>query len=492
MAALRWVRSARLSTPAIVGLLTVLAAVARFTRLGHQSYWYDEAHTVWLVHFSFARMLSLLPSTETSPPLYFILAWLWAHLFGFGEVALRSLSALVGVATVPVVYLAAREYFSGRTALIATALAASSPMLVWYSQEARSYSLMVLLTTVALLAFGHVRQRPTKGWVITWSVAASLAMLTHYYAALVILPQGVWLFVRYRPVRMVRFGVEAVLACCLGLVVLLARQLIFLGPGTNWINQISLWHRLGQVPQTFALGPEAPVGGWLMVAFGVLSIVAVGLLVKRADRVERARATAVGALALAGGAIVAGLIVVGFDQLDSRNVMALWVPLVLVLAGGFGARRSGWIGLAGAAACCAIGVVCIVAVGVNGRLERPNWRGLASALGSQPDRAILAVDTCNLLPLSVYMPDLHAVPRGGAAVREVDVLVARQSSDWYVKCPSPSPSAGVPRQFAGLRQVGQARLVDGFALVRFESTQPLRLTPRLLADTGFHGIAVVQ
>ena len=166
-----------------MGLLTVVAAVARFTRLGHQSYWYDEAHTVWLVHFSFTKMLSLLPSTETSPPLYFVLAWIWAHLFGYGETALRSLSALAGVATVPVAYLAARQLFSRRIGVVAAALTATSPLLVWYAQEARAYSLMVLLTAIALLAFAHLRQRPTRGWMIVWSVAAAQSKNTASVAA---------------------------------------------------------------------------------------------------------------------------------------------------------------------------------------------------------------------------------------------------------------------------------------------------------------------
>ncbi len=475
-----------------MGLLTVVAAVARFTRLGHQSYWYDEAHTVWLVHFSFTKMLSLLPSTETSPPLYFVAAWIWAHLFGYGAGALRSLSALAGVATVPVAYLAARQLFSQRIGMVAAALTATSPLLVWYSQEARSYSLMVLLTAIALLAFAHVRQRPTRAWMIAWSVAATLAIFTHYYAALVVVPQGVWLFVRHRPLRLVRFGVEGMFACCLPLVVLLVRQLLFLGAGTNWINAIPLTRRLGEVPKTFALGPEAPMGGWLLVAFGILALAAVGLLIRRADSLERSRAMVAGGVALAGATIVAGLIVIGFDQLDSRNVLALWLPIVLVLAAGFGARRSGWMGLAGAAACCAIGLWCIVAVGVNPRLERPNWRGLAAALGDRGDRAIYAVDACDLLPLSVYMPSLHSVSSRGAEVREIDVLVVPPSRDWYVRCPPSTPTPRIPHRFDGLEQSGRTRVVDSFAVFRFRSSRAIRVTPRILADTGLRGIAMVQ
>ena len=49
-------------------------------------------------------MLGLLPQNETTPPLFYCVAWVWARVFGFGEFALRSLPALAGVATVPVMY----------------------------------------------------------------------------------------------------------------------------------------------------------------------------------------------------------------------------------------------------------------------------------------------------------------------------------------------------------------------------------------------------
>ena len=84
-----------------LGLLTVLAAVLRFTRLAHQGFWFDEANTAADVHFSPGKMLGLLPQNETTPPLFYCVAWVWARVFGFGEFALRSLPALAGVARVP-------------------------------------------------------------------------------------------------------------------------------------------------------------------------------------------------------------------------------------------------------------------------------------------------------------------------------------------------------------------------------------------------------
>ena len=102
-----------------------------------------------LVHHSPGQMLGLLPRTELTPPFYYCVAWVWARVFGFGEAGLRSLSALAGVATVPAAYAAARTLISRRAGWVAAALVACNPLLIWYSQEARSYAVLVLLATLS-------------------------------------------------------------------------------------------------------------------------------------------------------------------------------------------------------------------------------------------------------------------------------------------------------------------------------------------------------
>ena len=84
-------------------------------------------------------MLGLIPQTESTPPLYYCVAWVWARVFGYGETGLRSLSAVCGVLLVPVVYAAGAKLISRRAGVIAAAFATCSPLLIWYSQEARSY-----------------------------------------------------------------------------------------------------------------------------------------------------------------------------------------------------------------------------------------------------------------------------------------------------------------------------------------------------------------
>ena len=107
--------------------LTVLAAILRFSTLHVQSYWFDEAVTVGLVKSSFGHMLSRIGGSESTPPLYYAIAWVWSRVFGDGEFGLRSLSALAGTAFIPVAYAAAAELASRRVALVIASLAVRQP-----------------------------------------------------------------------------------------------------------------------------------------------------------------------------------------------------------------------------------------------------------------------------------------------------------------------------------------------------------------------------
>ena len=126
--------------------MTILAAVLRFATITDQSYWLDESQAAHELHLSFGAMLGAWNANEWNPPLYFVLAWPWAKLFGTGEAGLRSFSALIGVAVVPITYLCGRELVSRRAGLVAAAFAAVNPFMIWYSQEAREYMLLVALS----------------------------------------------------------------------------------------------------------------------------------------------------------------------------------------------------------------------------------------------------------------------------------------------------------------------------------------------------------
>jgi len=202
---------------ALAGLV-VLAAAIRFSTLGLQSYRHDEAVTAGRVlHASLAGTMHEVWSGESTPPLYYVLAWAWSHAFGVREVSLRSLSALFGTVTVPIAYFAGRELVGRRVGLVAAAIVSVSPMLVWYSQDARSYALLILLSTGALLFFLRARRTGAARDLACWAVLSALALVTHYFAVFPMAIEAAWLLLEVRPLRRVLWAIGGVAAAGMAL-----------------------------------------------------------------------------------------------------------------------------------------------------------------------------------------------------------------------------------------------------------------------------------
>jgi 4-amino-4-deoxy-L-arabinose transferase-like glycosyltransferase len=410
-----------------VAALTVLAAAIRFYRLGHQGFWFDEANTAQLVHFSPGKMLGLLPNYESTPPLYYCIAWVWARVFGYGETGLRSLSAVAGVLTVPVLYGAASKLVSVRAGVIAAALAACNPLLIWYSQEARAYQLLVLLSGLSVLAFAYLLERPTGRLAAAWVIACALALATHYYAILVVLPEGLWLLYVHRHSRPVRWALGLVVLCGLALLPLAIAQEI--NNRAGWIHRHSLAGRVKEIVPQFVIGFGSPAYGVLEPLALALAVFGVVLLLTRAVGLERRGALLAGGIALAGLVLNLLLVAGGVDDLLTRNLIALWVPAAIAVAGGFAAGRARVVGAGATTALCVIGLVAAVGVARDRNLQRPDWRGVAALLGTRPSgpaatggRMILFQHYKDLLPLKLYLPGLKFVPTHHARVSEFDVV----------------------------------------------------------------------
>jgi mannosyltransferase len=374
---------ARHPTGSAVAVLTILAAALRLYRIGHQGLWFDEAYTVMLVKLPFAKLLSTVPKTESTPYLYYLLAWVWTHIFGRGASDLRALSALAGTAVVPVGYLATAKLTTNRRAgLIVAALATFNPLLIWYSQEARAYELLVLMSACTLLAFAWVRDEPTSGRFAVWALASGLALATHYDAALVVVPEAVWLLVEHRHRLGAWLSVAFVAACGGGLLPLLIAQNS--KHNTTWITKAPLNDRLGQILPQFFLGTGSHAYKPLTWVAFVLGIAGLVLLANRASSTERNRALAIAGIAGGGFALVMIVVWAGSDTVLTRNLLGLWLPAAIVLACGLGAARAGRLGIAIAAVICAVGVTATVSVATDATLQRPDWPAVVRALGPWP------------------------------------------------------------------------------------------------------------
>lgn len=431
-ARLREVRSLVGWEAVFVGALMAVAALLRFYHLGHQGFWFDEGNTAQEVQFTPGQMVTLLKHYESTPPLYYSIAWVWARIFGDNETGLRSLSAVAGVLAVPVAYGGAAKLLSKRAGLIAAALVAFNPYLIWYSQEARAYSLVVLLTGGSLLAFAYARESASKLAMAAWVILSGLALTTEYYAALVVIPEAIWLLCLH-PRRRSVWGGMAALAVWGAPLLWFAISQNATGHA-SWIAPLPLGPRLGQIIPQFLVGYGAPALTVLQRLAEAAALVGALLLFTRADRPARSGALVAASIALGGLVINLLLVAGGIDDLITRNVISLWMPAAVALSGGLAAARARTIGLAATAVLCAIGITGTAAVAFDRTLQRPDWRKLAALLGRDPPggRAILLQRYRTLLPLSLYLPRLNDIWRHGpATVSQLDI-VAMQAPRVYL------------------------------------------------------------
>lgn len=136
----------------VLVLILGLAAVLRFYGLGAQSLWSDEGNSAALAARPWIQ-IARDAARDIHPPLYYWLLKLWTTPVGRSEVALRSLSALIGIILVMVVAELGRLIYDEGTGLAAAFFAAIAPFQVYYSQEARMYILLALEGALSLLAF---------------------------------------------------------------------------------------------------------------------------------------------------------------------------------------------------------------------------------------------------------------------------------------------------------------------------------------------------
>jgi mannosyltransferase len=475
----------------IVAGLTVAAAGLRFATLGAQAYHHDEIVTASRVlRADFWHAMEAVGFSESAPPLYYALAWLWTQLTGTGELGLRSLSAVAGVATVPVAYLLGAELHDRRTGIVVAALVAVNPMLLWYSQEARGYSLLALLTAAAALYFvralDHGRRRDFTGW----GIVSALALATHYFAIFPIVLEGVWLLWRRR--RAALAGLWIVGLASLALAPLVVHQ-ASLGHA-EWIGGRSLGHRLWEAGVTFVVGETGDVVARPEVVLpAVVPLMAIGLglllLLLRGERGER-RA---GGLMLAVAAVTAAVpvllavLVPGKDYVISRNLFPALVPLLAAVAIGLTLRRSQRVGLLIASVLIVYSLGFSIWVSVSPGLQRPAWDSVAARLGEPAAPRAMVLWTLGAASLRFYLStgSFQAHPSEGYVwdVHEVDFI-------------SDGPAPPVPAKLLGprFRQVGYEQ-VDRLYVRRYALPGPdlahLRLRRIRNADLNFRSNGVL-
>jgi len=183
-------------------LITLLAAALRFYRLGDWSFWIDEIFTInhAMAHFSTPELIvENIPPARNWLPVSVMLTAQTINIWGISEWSVRLVSVFIGTISIPILYFPTRRMFNDRVALIAAFLLAIAPWHLYWSQNARFYSSLLLFYSLTLATFHFAMERNKPVYFIGFGGLLYLALSERLFAIFVF-PVigayliGLWLF----------------------------------------------------------------------------------------------------------------------------------------------------------------------------------------------------------------------------------------------------------------------------------------------------------
>ena len=366
--------------------LTAFAALLRFFRLGAKSFWFDEGITFVIVHRGWESFCRLLWMQEGNMAFYYLLLRPWLHL-GTDEFALRAPSVALGILTIPVLYLLGEYLFDRRVALLSALLLSCHTAHVRYSQEARGYSLTVLLCTLSFLLLERsVAKSSLRNWTL-YVIVTALAVYTHLLAGLVVAAQVVSLFALPRRLLSRR----ALLASGGGIALLSLPAAIFVL--TRDIGQIA-WVPPPSIRLVHQVATTLTGNGVILLVYTILIVIALSSIAKELARgqpsLERWHAALVLCWFLVPATLLLAVSVV--KPLFLPRFLLMSVPASALLAArGLRALRPLWLPLA-----VTVLLVATSLASLRTYYSKPNedWRGVTRFIlaNARPGDAIVLLD----------------------------------------------------------------------------------------------------
>lgn len=226
----------------LLSLLILVGSTLRFHLLGAKSLWLVEAFSVMVARQGFVDFLHTMWWGEANMTLYYFLLRGWIHL-GDSETWLRSLSVLFGLAAIPAIYQLGSRFLNRTAGTVAAILLTINAFHIQYSQELRSYGLLMLLGILSSYAFLSALEEPERksAWIL-YVLCSSLAIYAHMFAAFLIAAQ--WLPFLISPSKARRLGLIRITLAFAGIVILTApvAAVVILEhkDQLNWVPPVSL------------------------------------------------------------------------------------------------------------------------------------------------------------------------------------------------------------------------------------------------------------
>jgi len=178
-------------------LIFLLGLFLRICYLGAESMWLDEIFSVEMSHLNPINIVKEnMLQGDSNPPLYYVLLHYWVIMFGDSEFASRMLSVIPGSLSVLLIYKFGRELFNKNAGLIAALIMAVSVFQIKYSQEARTYSLIVFLTLFSNYLFLRLLSGYRYKYVLGYVFITAALIYAHYYWVFYVMAQNVYVFTK--------------------------------------------------------------------------------------------------------------------------------------------------------------------------------------------------------------------------------------------------------------------------------------------------------
>lgn len=253
-------------------VLLLIAAggiVLRIHLLTTKDFWDDEAASVIFAQLPWRSFLKTIWNYEANMSLYYVLLRAWMR-FGDNEASVRFLSVLFGVAVIPGIYFLGKRLFGEKEGIVSAALSAVNMFQIRYSQEARGYSLVMLLSVLSTYCLLKAMDAPRrKGFWIGYVALSALGVYAHIFFFLVVLAQ--WLsFGRIR----LRIHLKEIVWTTAGFMLLTSPMILFLltkNQGQiDWLSRPTMKQLLDFAELFTGYG-----GSVLLAIYGALCLIAV-------------------------------------------------------------------------------------------------------------------------------------------------------------------------------------------------------------------------
>jgi mannosyltransferase len=317
-------------------LVVALTAALRFFRLGTKSFWLDEATSAILAQVERHVFVGAVIHRQANMVLYYTLLRGWIRLGG-SEFVIRCLSVVAGVAAIPAIYLLGTRLFGPKAGRIAALLLSVHAFHIRYSQEARAYSLFMLLAILSSLFFLRSLEQPSrKNWA-AYVLLSTLMVYAQVFGGWVLLAQWASLLFRRSEIRWKQFLYSAVVICFL--IAPLAYCLLFLSDRSQlyWLTKPTL-----QDLYKFSLDMTGDGGPSLLLAY--LALVLAGIASGISLR-SRAATTDIWKYCFLLSWLILPialllLISLRWPMFEPRFLIACVPPLLLLVAGALARIRS--------------------------------------------------------------------------------------------------------------------------------------------------------